>query len=138
MASSFRLNKITIWPPQNAGSDLAYVTWSSNWASFEKDDEKIATLPDGISVPTAMVFVPPKRAVTGFWVSSGLTTENMFIVVCAVGSIIDVDLSWTICNTFVNQSIAGLASVSIGTVYYLALDGASSNKLVPMGLPSTH
>ncbi len=50
---------------------------------------------------------------------------------------IDVDIDFTLAANFTPQAFTGFTTVVLGTFYYLALDGRASNKLVPVGLPTT-
>jgi hypothetical protein len=137
-ASSFRLKKFVAWPPQVAGADLVYINWSSAAAAgFVEDKQIVDTLPDGITVTRAMVARPPANSLLRDWIASAATPANVCYITCPAGAIIDMHVEFTVSNclgTLQNTIATGL----LGQVFYLALDGPSTNKLQPFGIPTTH
>jgi len=136
LASSFKLRSIKMWPPSNAGSDFGYLEWASAWTTLQRDEQVLASLPDGITVPTSLTFRPGKGSIAAMWTSNNANSAY-FNLNAVTGAIIDVDVDWTITNALASQSIAGFAAIALGSIYYLALDGRASNKLLPIGLAST-
>jgi hypothetical protein len=139
-ASTFRLKKLVAWPPQNAGADLVYINWSASASQgFVKDEQKIMTLPDGITVTGSVTAVPPPRSLVSDWISNGISSGSvLFYVTAPAGAIIDVHATYTLVNALNNVAVTVATATPLGAVYYLALDGPSSNKIQPFGLPSTH
>jgi len=136
VCTSFRIRSLKLWPPQNAGADAGFISWNDGNA-FVKDDEKISSVPDGVTVTRPLVMRPPRLSTSAFWQSTGVTTQMMTATPVA-GSLIDLDVEYTMANAVAQTVTAGLASVAVGTLYYLSLDGFASNKIVPVGLLSTH
>jgi len=97
----------------------------------------IESIPEGITTTDAMVFKPPAKSLASFWLGDVDSATQVFALSTSPGSIVDVSLSFRLCNVYSSASVA-VATAVIGTVYYLALDGPSSNTYVPVGIPTTH
>lgn len=135
---SLRLRKIEIYESaQSVSTVSSMVIWYSNSNSNLADK---LTLNSSIpyDLPSKNVAVPPKDSLASFWWNSSASSSLAFFAInCAVGSVIDV----TIESTLGNQAGGYQPTIATGTLggdYYLALDGPSSNKIVPVGLPTTH
>jgi hypothetical protein len=138
MASSFKIDAITIYPPQVAGSDSVSINWSSG-ASFgiTQDSEMSRTLPDGITTTGKCVFKPSRYDLSADWLSANNGASNsVFAVTCPTGSIIDLDIDFTLCNVFGGADVGITGPATVGSVYYTALDGPGSNKIRPVLLNS--
>jgi len=93
--------------------------------------------------PAFLDCIPPSGSIASFW--NQQTSDIMFTLtsaqsgVGAAGSvIIDLDLSLQTVGDVSGSSIA-VATAALGASYFLALDGPSSNLLVPVApLPTTH
>jgi len=104
-----------------------------------KDEQKIATLPDGITVTGSMTVRPDPKSLASDWISNGVTSSSvLFYVTAPGGAIIDVHTSFTLVNALNNMTVSVATATPLGAVYYLALDGPANNKIQPFGLPSTH
>jgi hypothetical protein len=138
-ASSFRIRSLTIWPAYAASGNYTFVDWVSAGSSgYVPDTASMINIPDGITVTTALRFKPPRGSLAGHWLNPVTISSSAVVFGCTVkiGSVLDLDVEYTLSNI----SEAGNITVTAGTlglVYYLALDGPSSNKLVPQGLPTT-
>jgi len=134
--SSFRINKITMYPAASASTNVDVdLVWAGDANSHVKDSEKLRDLPAGMSVSGPMVFYPPRGTELAQW-HAATATGNLFSVLPGAGSIIDFNVTYTTSNAFIAGSISVTTAV-VGTVYYLALDGPSTNVLRPKGLIST-
>jgi hypothetical protein len=137
-AGSIRINSITCWLPVVSGSTAsADCYWVSTGTEFIKDDEKFRLIPEGVTVTGPMRFTPPPRSLAGDWISDAGAATNLLGLVAPNGTVVCLDVSFTLANNIVavNQTVA---SGTLGAVYYLALDGPTSNTLVPQGVPTTH
>jgi hypothetical protein len=93
--------------------------------------------------PAFLDVVPPTGSISSFW--NQLTTDVMFTLtvaqsaIGAAGSVIlDLDLSLQTIGDVTGSSIA-VSTAAAGSSYFLALDGPSSNTLIPVApLPTTH
>lgn len=139
IASSIRVRKVVVWPSvQTTPQNPPEVTWFSPITVMEKDASKERILPAGYSLSAALVSRPPRNTLCSDWfaVSSGASQPMFGLTNIAGGSVIDVTLSWTITNNLVTSSPA-IATGTLGTYYYLYLDGSTSHQLQPVGKPST-
>jgi hypothetical protein len=137
-AGSIRIHSLTLWLPASTSAAQAVdMYWSSAGTEFIKDSEVIRVIPEGITVTGPMRFTPPRNTLAGDWISDAGSATILFGLSVPNGTVVDFHVSFTLANnlTAVTSSIA--AGV-LGTVYYLALDGSSSNHLVPQGVPTTH
>jgi hypothetical protein len=133
IASSFRLNRIEVWP---ASGGTCTVDWASA-TGYTKDEMKDASLPSGVTVTKSLRFLPPKQSFAALWTNEVNSSVALFSMFAPTGSIIDVHVSYTICGVFAPLNIS-VATAVIGSSYYLALDGPSTNHYPPVGLPTTH
>ncbi len=141
LASSIKLHSIKVYMPATAAgtADTAMVYWNySTSAGFVKDDSVSESLPDGVTTSGALVFKPPKDALASNWLSTTLSFSNTcFTIALPVGAIIDLHISFTLMNNNAGYSATTVSTATTGRIYYLPLDGVSSNKLVPQGITTT-
>ncbi len=140
LASSIKLQWINVWlPATSAAADTALVYWNySTAAGFIKDDSISESIPDGVTTSGALMFKPPKGSLASDWLSTTLTFSNTcFTIALPAGAIIDVKIQYTIMNNNAGYSATTVSTATQGRVYYLALDGVASNKLVPQGVTTT-
>ena len=138
-ASSVRVRRLTVWPPGGATGNYTFIDWaSSGSAGFVPDTAKINIVPDGVVVSSALRFVPPKGSLAGNWLNPVTlsTSSILFGGTYKIGSIVDLDIEFTLSNVSEAGNIT-VAAATLGNIYYLALDGPSSNKIVPQGVPTT-
>jgi len=139
VASSVKLHKITIWPAStSAGAGQnAEVIWS-NQGNYAKDESKSSVVPTGTTLTDVVVSRPPLNgSLQSAWQASAGAATQFFALTCPAGSIIDIDVSWTLSNNFVNVAQAGYAAVTLGSLYYARLDGVGG-KFLPLGVPTTN
>jgi len=134
---SVRLKFVEVWAPPAAqgGSATVSVEWigSANSPSIEVSDTTIS-----VSHNAHIKCAPPKSSLASFWQISD-NNATMFTLNCPTGSVVDVSIELM----FVDRSAvvatqAGLTTVAIGKVYFLALDTATlTHVLVPVSLNTT-
>jgi len=129
--SFFKINAITAWAPL---SGEVSVNWVNSLGEV-KDDVKITTLPTGITVTKGLRFVPPPKTLCGFWLQSALG-QNILLLSYSSGSVIDLDVSFTLDNAFVGVDMA-VATATLKTAYYGYLDGPTTHQLTPQGRTGT-
>jgi len=136
--SSFRIISITAWvAPSLSFDSFASVTFP-NAVGNARDEEVVSATPTGVSVSRKLVFKPPAMSLAAEWISvPGYSSSTCAVINCSAGTIIYLDIESTFANTISNIT-KGIASGVAGNVYYLALDGPTTNNLVPLGLPTTH
>lgn len=139
IASSIRVRRITVWPPQQGSpQNPPEVVWFSAITIMEKDASRERLLPAGISVTAPLSTRPPRNTLCSdfFAVSSGASQPMFGLINMAAGAVIDVELSWTVTNNLLGSSPA-IATGVLGTYYYLYLDGSTSHQIQPVGKPTT-
>jgi len=136
--SSFRIISISAWvAPSLSFDSFASITFP-NALGNARDEEVVSATPTGLSVSRKLVFKPPAMSLAADWISCTAYGSSTCIVVnCSAGTILYLDIECTFANTITNVT-KGIASGVAGNVYYLALDGPTTNNLVPLGLPTTH
>lgn len=133
-ASSYRIKSITAWPPSGSSASLS---WNIGTSGQQRDQETCQDVPTGVTSTKPIVFRPPKHTLAGDWVLGTASNTNHFTMIVTAGTIIDLHVQFTLSN----QVQAGSLSISTGTlglVYYLPLDGAGSNIIQQIHLPTTH
>jgi hypothetical protein len=114
------------------------VQWASVVVGMEKDRTTDKSVPTGISVSSPLRSSPPRGSLCDEWIQCNNSVATaIFTLLLQQGTIVDVALVFTLANNFASNSIS-VATAVVGTQYYLALDGPTSNKVVPLGLPTTH
>jgi len=136
-ASSVRLKKISAWTaPSNSIDTGASISWNSGVSGLNKDSEKSKDVPLGVTTTGRVDFVPPKKALVSEWMASSVGSTNIFTMIMTEGSLVDVMGQFTLSNQFSSATIA-ITTGTLGTIYYLPLDGASSHVYFPNHLPTT-
>jgi hypothetical protein len=135
IGSSVRVHSIRIWPSPNSTTNTSVlVQWQGPITSVERDFEENQDVPAGVSVTGAAQYSPPKDSFCDKWLT-GLAINALMLITCPIGAILDVDLSYTSSNALANATQSSLSGLTVGTVYYGTLDGAT-NALTPVGLNS--
>jgi len=137
-ASSFRLRRLTIAESaQNVATVSSEILWYS--AADVNSPDKVnmnSTIP--YDRPSVVSETPPAKSLASFWWNTSATLSTiLFSLTVSIGSIIEADMEFTLPNNAPSFGLTGFTTVAVGTVYYLALDGRASNKLIPVGLPTT-
>jgi len=141
ICSSVKVHAATVW---NGASSSATSTIGLDWAAGESsqvpDEMHDESIPAGVTETSSLVFRPPKGSLASFWITSADSAAVVFAIKApagSVGGVLDLDVSFRICDTIQPLAISVVTAV-LGHVYYLALDGPSGNSWVPTTLPSTH
>jgi len=137
-ASTIKVRRITLWPgtPGNNPSTCE-VIWSSAGTTQFKDESKNVVMPTGITVERPVVSTPPKDSLAAFWQSSNNASSILFQLTCSAGTVVDVDVAYTLGNNNASINITGFAVIVVGTIYYGRLDGVGG-KFPPQGVPTTN
>jgi len=139
-AGSFRIKRIRMWNGINSsGADESQcvLSWNSGTAGMQRDELKSEDVPQGATTTGMCEFKPPAKSLAGDWVCSTATASNLFSFSGSQGTIIDLEVAFTLSLAFVAATIT-ITTGTLGGIYYLALDGAASNLVVPCHLPTTH
>jgi hypothetical protein len=137
--SSLKLKKVVVWPSiiSSSAPVPTELTWGIGESGQVPDSAVIDSLPEGITSTKAMSFVPPQNSLASFWISEADSSAALFTITTSPGSIVDVHLSVRLSNVFPGSAVT-VATAVVGTVYYLALDGPTTNRYVAIGVPTTH
>jgi len=138
LMSSVKMHSIQIWSAaSSSASTTASVSWAAGESSQVPDESIDDSFPQGTTVVGGVSFRPPAMSLAALWITSADASATLFSITSSAGSIVDVRCSFRVCDTITPLAI----SISVGTVgkiYYLALDGPSSNVYKPTSLPTTH
>lgn len=135
-ASSFKLHAIRIWPGvSTSGYEDAIIRWAALATVGTKDQKLERAVPQGVSITGGLEFRPPKGTLATWWQVA--TSSVLFVISCAPGSIVEMDVTFTLSNSFVTSDTT-IATGTLASVYYLPLDGPTSHTVTPLGLPFTY
>jgi len=134
-ASTIRLRRVTIWPAVGTSAGVADVTWATDGTLFVKDEFRLTSVPQGVTIDKSVTSVPPKGTLGQFW-QAATNTSTIFTISAPSGSIVDIVIDFTLSNEIAPTAIT-VVTATQGLVYYLHLDGPGSHKLQPEGLTST-
>jgi hypothetical protein len=130
-ATAVKLHRVSIWtPPASQGAAATCgVEWST--PSFNAGPETNDTTLS-VATPAHVSLVPPVNSAASFWLAPG--TDAIMVLTAPTGSVIDVHATWVLSETAgVSYTVA---AGTLGSVYYLPLDGAGDVYL-PVGLVTT-
>jgi hypothetical protein len=135
-ASSFRIKRVSIFPPSSAAAVETVGIFWQNANGYVRDEIKDVTVPLGMTVPTRVSSSPPKRSLASDWISSTYTGNIMDLTVVD-GAVVDLNIDYNI-TAALNPYAPILINVGVlGNIYYLALDGRASNTITPVALSTT-
>jgi len=137
ICSSFRIRKVDIYESaQSVATVSSELLWASPVSVNSSDVAwSNATIP--YDRPSRISAAPPKGTLASFWWNSSATsTTPLFSLTCAIGSIVDVEIEATLSNALTGVTIS-VSTAVLGALYFLYLDGNTSHKLAPVGLPAT-
>jgi hypothetical protein len=132
-----RIRRITIWPDlSTTGATVPNVDWFGAVGNVVTEVVKDRTLPAGQTNERALVTSPPRGTlIHGVYLNGSF--GNICTISAGTGSIVDVEASFMGRSSQTNVS-QGISTGAVGTIYYPALDGTASNKIVPTSLNTTH
>jgi len=138
IASTFRVRKVCVWPglPFTAGSETnAEIIWAG-LSGTVKDESIDRSIPGGVTVDRPFESVPPKNSLASFWQDGSSASTVLFSLTAFQGSVVDVHMSYTLRNNQGGQTFT-VATAALGSLYFLYLDGSTSHKWTPVGIPAT-
>jgi hypothetical protein len=135
------LKSITSW--NAASGDFGILSASSGATAeqaLQKDSEKIAVLPTGITVPSGgRMFRFPPTTFLGMWQLTGTNPGDvLFEYWGTAGTVFDVEGVFTLAGPSVEPYGFTVTSATSGQVYYTSPDGTTAHNWQPQGLPTTH
>lgn len=140
--AGIRLRSVTIYTAgfvdASHNTKLNYSNSSIIWLSENAPDVEysITGNPDH---PGCLRTHPPPGSLADFWTPyNGSTASNLFTLSLNENDIVEVSFEWVPANGVETFSDNTLTTVAVGSFYYLALDGHSSNKIAPVSNPTTN
>jgi hypothetical protein len=137
MHSAMKISAVRAWTsPQSSDAVSINFSWLSP-SGNAPDDEKVSSVIPFTSGLGYLSDRPPKQSFASFWWNGTASSTNLFTVSLPIGSFIDILVQGRLANEF-SDLIISVATATASHTYYLALDGPTTNNLVPVGLPTTH
>lgn len=133
IAKSVRIIAIRVWSP--TATSTTGVTCSIEWLSTNSPSIEVSDTSINVSEPAHINTSPPPLALAGFWQQTA--TTDLFILSCPGGSVLDLTLQYVLNDQATASSTRTIATGTLGRQYYLALDGPTTNLLVPVSLATT-
>lgn len=134
--ASCRVNYVEVWaPPASQG---ALSTVSLEWLGLTPNEPNIEVSDSSVSVayPAYLRARPPNRSLGCFWQTTN--GNDIMQLTVSSGTLIDVSLSLVMFDQDLARPSASVSTGVVGEIYYLALDGPSSNHLTPIAMNTTH
>lgn len=134
--ASVKLESIEMFAPSASigGTSTVSVTWQS--ATFGSGTKECSDSSNSQSYPAHLFTRPPKNTLCSFWNQDSSTA--LCAIVAPAGTLIDVNVTGILWDNSSATPPTRTISVGIATqIYYLALDGPSSNILRPISLNTT-
>lgn len=133
LAKTMRIQSIEIWSP--TATSTTGVTCSIEWLSTNSPSIEVSDTSINVSEPAHILTSPPKLSLAAFWQQTAST--DLFIINCPGGSVVDIRLSYVLCDQTTASSSRPITTGTLGRQYYLAMDGPTTNLLVPVSLSTT-
>ncbi len=139
--ASFKIKRLRIWSAPasvSANANTITVVWAgagtvSNTIKIESDTS-IST-----AVPLYLDLVPPPESAAAFW---NIESSGALFQIEQLGTssplIVDLTLDLKMNSGGFASHQVGVSTAVVGELYFLALDGPSTNLLVPVALGTTH
>jgi len=135
--ASFKIRRIEAWGFASATSSLLPATVSVNWNGTPDfvSNQEVSDTSFSNDYPAYVSCRPPRNSNAAFWQTT--STEAMFTITIPDNSIIDVELDLVVSDQQDVATFTGITTASLGSQYYLALDGHASNEIIPISLSTT-
>jgi len=136
--SSFRIRSVEVWGGFTGSAPSGPSTVAVNWngapifvANAEVSDTSVSP-----AYPAHIVARPPKNTNASFWQTA--SSNSLFDLIVPSNAMVDLEVDLIMSDNQDSLVQTGLATATLGTEYFLALDGFASNELVPVSLNTTH
>ncbi len=150
--SSARIRRVRIWSPLSTTAvpstllTNVCLMWGGSASTGPGTTQQVITASTMSSVHPAYIEAKPPRGSQASWWGQTDTVENLFqafsynatgaITVCGAGTVIEVDAEFTQ-SSLGSATTLGVATGTLGQIYYPVLDSSGSKVAYPVGLPST-
>lgn len=126
--------RVYVSPSSTSTPETCNLTWEGMYGKHTV----VSATTLGVSTASEFLTKPPRDSEAGFYSLSGSQeTQPLFNMDISQYSVLDINLSFTLQNLIDNSSGATITSstktVGQGIIYTAALDGTSTNVMVPVG-----
>jgi hypothetical protein len=132
--SAFRIVLVEAWA--QAGAAPATVSLNWNGAPIFVTNAEVSDTSVSSAFPVHIKAVPPKGSNAAFWQTA--SSNSLFVLTVPNDTVIDVLVDLVMSDQQDVDTVTGVSTASLGAQYFLALDGAASNQLIPQSLSTTH
>lgn len=133
-ASSFRILKITVWPPAGGSCKIMIpsITTGAEQA-LSKESSKNSSIPTGITVDKPVVYVPKRGTYQAMWQNiADNPNDQLYAISSDAGAVMDVHVVVTAAGAVsAPYQHSTSSTISVGTIGVGSLD--TSNKFFPVG-----
>jgi len=132
--SSFKILFVEAWAQAGAAPATIILNWNGTpvfVANAESSDTSVSP-----AYPAHIRSVPPKESNASFWQTA--SSGSLFVLTVPNDTVIDVLVDLIMSDQQDVDTVTGVSTATLGSQYFLALDGAASNNLVPVSLNTTH
>ncbi len=142
LATSFKINAVRLWVgPSASVATQSFVSFFSAGDDHEPDFMVENDIPINMqAVPNLLEFRPPKNSTAGMWQRDTATGTDLIMVVGVgtTGSLVEVDLDFTLSTTLASSNSLSVTTSAVGVFYRLALNKSNgSSSLVPLAFQTT-
>jgi len=132
--SAFKINFVEAWAL--AGASPATITLNWNGSPVFVTNAEVSDTSVSPAYPSHIKAVPPKSSNASFWQTA--SGNSLFVLTVPNDTVVDLDISIIMSDQQDVDTVTGVSTATLGNQYFLALDGAASNQLVPQSLNTTH
>jgi hypothetical protein len=139
MAQSFRIKRLKVYGAVGTlgQGNTVIIDWAgtTQTPNIEVSDSSTSS-----AYPAYVSSAPPRESNASFWQTPQISSTIMFAIACAPGSIIDLEVEYTLADVdsqFTSCAVITVAAGTLSVPYYLSLDGNTTHNLIPTGLNTT-
>jgi len=135
VASSYKLNKIIVWPAAGSTVTIDQLIGGTAEQALSRESFPGSDMPTGITVDKPVVFVPSKSSYLSMWQVTGANPgDGLMNISGAAGAIMDIHLSVTLFSGVgsVCPTTPTTSTVPLGDFVYMPLD--TGNKVTVVAL----
>lgn len=132
--ASFRVRSVEMWALAGAAPATISINWNGSPVFVSN-----AEVSDSSVSPTYGPYLharPPRMSNAAFWQTA--SSNTLFVLTVVNDTVVDVDLDLVMSDNQDVDTVTAVSTATLGTQYFMALDGAASNNLVPQSLNTTH
>jgi len=139
ITQNLRLKSVSVWapPPAQGSNATATVEFIGSAATGLYGNKEFSDTSVSTARPAVVHCRPPRGSAASLWQNPNNVNNTLFLISCAAGSIVDIQMEQIIVDGH-NQNPIAVATAVIGVQYYLGLSNVSGgNNFPPVALKST-